>query len=120
MMKPSSNIARRHRRKVSLIIHNRKIRRCFLLLSAFIFISPLSLYFILAYVINQAPRILPPALREAKNVLFGAAHPGGESLWLAPTIRGVLRPGEKNPGARICGLWVLPDGHRYPARQSAG
>ncbi|PQE03946.1 N-acetylglucosaminyl phosphatidylinositol deacetylase protein [Rutstroemia sp. NJR-2017a BVV2] len=110
MMKPSPNITRRHRRKISLIIRNRKIRRCFLLLSTIIFVFPLSLYFTLAYVINQDPRILPPALKETKNVLFVTARPGAESLWLAPTVRGVLRPGEKNPGGRIGGLLVLADG----------
>jgi hypothetical protein len=111
MMKPSPNITRRHRRKISLIIRNRKIRRCLLLLSTVTFILPLSLYFTLAYVINLDPRILPPALREAKNVLFVTARPGDESLWLAPTVRGVLKPGEKNPGGRIGGLLVLADGY---------
>jgi N-acetylglucosaminylphosphatidylinositol deacetylase len=117
-MKPSPNLTRRHRRKISLVIRNRKIRRCFLLLSTIVFILPLSLYFILAYIIPQDPRILPPALREAKNVLFVTARLGDESLWFAPTVRGVLRPGEKNPGARVGGLLVLVDGDGEGGRET--
>ncbi|KAM3077569.1 hypothetical protein ACMFMG_006905 [Clarireedia jacksonii] len=77
---------------------------------------PLFLYFVLAYGINQDPRILPPALKGAKNVLFVTARSRDESLWFAPTILGVLRPREKNPGARVGGLLVLSDGSENGGR----
>jgi N-acetylglucosaminylphosphatidylinositol deacetylase len=79
-----------------------------LLLRILIFILILSilLQFILAYVVAKDPRILPPALRRAKNLLIVTAHPDDECLFFSPAILGVLGGNPEIKG----GLIVLSSG----------
>ena len=72
----------------------------------FILILSIVLQFILAYIVAKDPRILPPALRRAKNLLIVTAHPDDECLFFAPAILGVL---DSNPDTKG-GLIVLSSG----------
>jgi N-acetylglucosaminylphosphatidylinositol deacetylase len=72
----------------------------------FTLILSILLQFILAYIVAKDPRILPPALRRAKNLLIVTAHPDDECLFFAPAILGVL---DGNPDTKG-GLLVLSSG----------
>ncbi len=64
------------------------------------------LQYVLAYIVAKDPRILPPTLRRAKNLLIVTAHPDDECLFFSPAILGVL---DGNPDTRG-GLIVLSSG----------
>jgi N-acetylglucosaminylphosphatidylinositol deacetylase len=72
----------------------------------FILILSILLQFILAYVVAKDPRILPPTLRRAKNLLIVTAHPDDECLFFSPAILGVLDGDSDTKG----GLIVLSSG----------
>ena len=55
-------------------------------------------------------RLLPPALRQAKNLLIVTAHPDDECLFFAPSILGVLGRNPDTVGALLVistGQWSL-------------
>jgi N-acetylglucosaminylphosphatidylinositol deacetylase len=73
------------------VMRARGIRR--LLLSRvlpIVLIVPLLLQILLADVIGKDPRLFPPALRQAKNLLIVTAHPDDECLFFSPSILGAL------------------------------
>jgi hypothetical protein len=72
----------------------------------FLLVLSILLQFILAYIVAKDPRILPPVLRRAKNLLIVTAHPDDECLFFSPAILGVL---DRNPDTRG-GLIVLSSG----------
>jgi N-acetylglucosaminylphosphatidylinositol deacetylase len=71
-----------------------------------ILIVPVLLQLLLAYVVGNDARLLPPALHQAKSLLIVTAHPDDECLFFAPSILGVL---DKNPNI-VGGLLVLSTG----------
>jgi hypothetical protein len=99
----------RMRNRVTSLSKSKAVRRYFNLLLrivTFILILSILLQFILAYIIAKDPRILPPALRRAKNLLIVTAHPDDECLFFSPAILGVL---DGNPDTKG-GLIVLSSG----------
>jgi len=56
--------------------------------------------------VAKDPRILPPALWRAKNLLIVTAHPDDECLFFSPAILGVLDGNSDTRG----GLIVLSSG----------
>lgn len=68
----------------------------------------LSLQILLGYFLASDPRLLPPALRQAKNLLIVTAHPDDECLFFSPSILAVL---DNNPTTKG-GLIVLSTGKR--------
>jgi hypothetical protein len=47
---------------------------------------PLTLYILLAYILAGDPRLVPHAIRNARNVLLIVAHPDDECLFFGPSI----------------------------------
>jgi N-acetylglucosaminylphosphatidylinositol deacetylase len=50
------------------------------------FVLPIFLYTLLAYVIAGDPRLVPHAIRNARNVLLITAHPDDECLFFSPSL----------------------------------
>lgn len=71
-----------------------------------LFILPLLLQWVVAYLVGSDARILPPQLLVAKNLLIVTAHPDDECLFFAPSILGVL---DRNRGING-GLLVMSTG----------
>ena len=71
---------------------------------------PLFLQWVIAYVVGDDARILPPQLLAARNLLIVTAHPDDECLFFAPSIIGVL---DRN-SAITGGLLVMSTGARLP------
>lgn len=81
------------------VMRARGIRR--LLLSRIlpiVLIVPLLLQILLADIIGKDPRLFPPALRQAKNLLIVTAHPDDECLFFSPSILGVLSGNSETVG----------------------
>jgi hypothetical protein len=53
-------------------------------------IVPALLQWIIAYIVGNDARILPPQLLAAKSLLIVTAHPDDECLFFSPSILGVL------------------------------
>jgi len=85
---------------------SRRTWRLLLRIALVILMAPVLLQILLAYVVGNDARLLPPALHEAKNLLIVTAHPDDECLFFAPSILGVL---DKNPNT-VGGLLVLSTG----------
>ena len=85
---------------------SRRAWRLLLRTALVILIAPVLLQILLAYVVGNDARLLPPALYQAKNLLIVTAHPDDECLFFAPSILGVL---DKNPNI-VGGLLVLSTG----------
>jgi N-acetylglucosaminylphosphatidylinositol deacetylase len=97
------------RNHVTSFTKSKAVRRYLSLLLrilTFLLILSILLQFILAYIVAKDPRILPPALRRAKNLLIVTAHPDDECLFFSPAILGVL---DGNPDTKG-GLIVLSSG----------
>ena len=77
-----------------------------------VFVVPLFLQFLLAYLVGRDPRVLPSALQQAKNLLIVTAHPDDECLFFAPSILAVLDSTETKGG-----LLVLSTGKQFPVEQ---
>ena len=71
-----------------------------------VLIVPLLLQILLADLLGRDPRLFPPALRQAKNLLIVTAHPDDECLFFSPSILGVLSGNPDTTG----GLLVLSTG----------
>ncbi|KAH8786585.1 putative glycan biosynthesis protein [Hyaloscypha finlandica] len=100
------------RNHVTSLSKSKAVRRYINLLLrilTFVLILSILLQFILAYVVAKDPRILPPALRRAKNLLIVTAHPDDECLFFSPAILGVLDGNPDTTG----GLIVLSSGNNY-------
>lgn len=96
-------------RRITTWLNRRSARRHLRLLlriAAIVILVPLFLQILLAYYVHGDPRLLPPALRQAKNLLIVTAHPDDECLFFSPSILAVL---ENNPTMRG-GLIVLSPG----------
>lgn len=78
-------------------------------LSVLAVVVPLFLQWLVAYLVGNDARILPPQLVNAKNPLIVTAHPDDECLFFAPSILGVL---DRNKGA-MGGLLVMSTGNNY-------
>lgn len=50
------------------------------------FIIPVVLYTLLGTILANDPRLVPHAIRNARNVLLITAHPDDESLFFSPSI----------------------------------
>lgn len=50
------------------------------------FIIPVFLYTLLGTILANDPRLVPHAIRNARNVLLITAHPDDESLFFSPSI----------------------------------
>ena len=50
------------------------------------FVLPIFLYTLLAYVIAGDPRLVPHAIRNARNILLITAHPDDECLFFSPSL----------------------------------
>lgn len=85
---------------------SRRTWRLLLRITLVILITPVLLQILLAYVVGNDARLLPPALHQAKNLLIVTAHPDDECLFFAPSILGVL---DENPTI-VGGLLVLSTG----------
>jgi N-acetylglucosaminylphosphatidylinositol deacetylase len=99
----------RMRNHVTSLSKSKAVRRyvnLLLRILAFVLILSILLQFILAYIVAKDPRILPPALRRAKNLLIVTAHPDDECLFFSPAILGVLDGNPDTTG----GLIVLSSG----------
>ncbi|KAK0639928.1 putative deacetylase LmbE-like domain-containing protein [Cercophora newfieldiana] len=70
---------------------------------------PLLLQWVIAYVVGDDARILPPQLLGARNLLIVTAHPDDECLFFAPSILGVLGRNRAMTG----GLLVMSTGNNY-------
>lgn len=93
--------------RLLLVLRARGVRR--LLLSRIlpiVLIGPLLLQILLADSLAKDPRLFPPSLRNAKNLLIVTAHPDDECLFFSPSILGVL---SGNPEI-VGGLLVLSTG----------
>jgi N-acetylglucosaminylphosphatidylinositol deacetylase len=84
----------------------RKVLRLLPRVLLVILIAPLLLQILIAYIIGDDARLLPPALQRAQNLLIVTAHPDDECLFFAPSILGVL---DRNPDT-VGGLLVLSTG----------
>lgn len=71
------HLGRRAARKKSSIV---------LAVGVIFFLIPLVLYFLLAYTLAGDPRLVPHAIRNARNVLLITAHPDDECLFFSPSI----------------------------------
>jgi len=89
----------------------RKVLRLLPRVLLVILIAPLLLQILIAYIIGDDARLLPPALQRAQNLLIVTAHPDDECLFFAPSILGVL---DRNPDT-VGGLLVLSTGNNYGA-----
>ena len=69
---------------------SRRTWRLLLRIGLVILIVPLVLQLVIAYLVGNDARLLPPALQGAKNLLIVTAHPDDECLFFAPSILGVL------------------------------
>jgi hypothetical protein len=87
---------------------SRRTWRLLLRIVLVVLIAPLLLQILLAYIVGNDARLLPPALHQAKNLLIVTAHPDDECLFFAPSILGVLDK-NKNPNI-VGGLLVLSTG----------
>jgi hypothetical protein len=99
----------RMRNHVTSLSKSKAVRRyvnLLLLILTFVLILSILLQFILAYIVAKDPRILPPALRRARNLLIVTAHPDDECLFFSPAILGVLDGNPDTTG----GLIVLSSG----------
>ncbi|KAL1970285.1 hypothetical protein VTN77DRAFT_5445 [Rasamsonia byssochlamydoides] len=65
---------------------SRKKSSIALALVVIFFLIPLVLYFLLAYTLAGDPRLVPHAIRNARNVLLITAHPDDECLFFSPSI----------------------------------
>jgi N-acetylglucosaminylphosphatidylinositol deacetylase len=99
-------VARNHVTSLSKSKAVRRYVNLLLRLLISLLILSILLQLILAYVVAKDPRILPPALRRAKNLLIVTAHPDDECLFFSPAILGVL---DRNPDTKG-GLIVLSSG----------
>jgi N-acetylglucosaminylphosphatidylinositol deacetylase len=89
------------------VIRARGVRRLLLLrVLPIVLIVPLVLQILLANIVGKDPRLFPPALRQAKNLLVVTAHPDDECLFFSPAILGVLSGNREIAG----GLIVLSTG----------
>lgn len=50
------------------------------------FVIPIFLYTLLGTILANDPRLVPHAIRNARNVLLITAHPDDESLFFSPSI----------------------------------
>jgi N-acetylglucosaminylphosphatidylinositol deacetylase len=99
----------RMRNHVTSLSKSKAVRRyvnLLLRILTFVLILSILLQFILAYIVAKDPRILPPSLRRAKNLLIVTAHPDDECLFFSPAILGVLDGNPDTTG----GLIVLSSG----------
>jgi hypothetical protein len=87
---------------------SRRTWRLLLRIVLVVMIVPFLLQILLAYIVGNDARLLPPALHQAKNLLIVTAHPDDECLFFAPSILGVLDK-NKNPNI-VGGLLVLSTG----------
>jgi N-acetylglucosaminylphosphatidylinositol deacetylase len=93
--------------RILSVMRARGVRR--LLLSRIlpvVLIGPVLLQILLAGILAKDPRLFPPSLRSAKNLLIVTAHPDDECLFFSPSILGVL---SGNPEI-VGGLLVLSTG----------
>jgi hypothetical protein len=67
---------------------------------------PLLLQWVIAYIVGDDARLLPPQLLSARNLLIVTAHPDDECLFFAPSIIGVLDRNKAITG----GLLVMSTG----------
>ncbi|KAK3369433.1 putative deacetylase LmbE-like domain-containing protein [Lasiosphaeria ovina] len=72
-------------------------------------VIPLLLQWVIAYLVGDDARILPPQLLAAKNLLIVTAHPDDECLFFSPSILGVLDRNKAITG----GLLVMSTGNNY-------
>jgi hypothetical protein len=73
------------------VMRARGIRRLLLTrVLPIVLIVPLLLQILLANIIGRDPRLFPPALRHAENLLIVTAHPDDECLFFSPSVLGVL------------------------------
>lgn len=84
----------------------RRVWRWIFRISLALFVLPLILQWIVAYLVGSDARILPPQLLAARNLLIVTAHPDDECLFFAPSILGVL---DRNRGING-GLLVMSTG----------
>lgn len=98
--------------RLSKYLTPRFTRRLLRLLPRFLLIItivPLLYQLILAYILPTNPHLLPPSLRQAKNLLIVTAHPDDECLFFSPSILATL---DDNPTIKG-GLVVLSTGNNY-------
>jgi N-acetylglucosaminylphosphatidylinositol deacetylase len=96
--------------RISSVLRSRGLRRLLLTrVLPIVLIVPLLLQVLLADIIGGDPRLFPPSLRRAKNLLIVTAHPDDECLFFSPSILGVL---SGNPDI-VGGLIVLSTGWFY-------
>ncbi|OAA34143.1 N-acetylglucosaminyl phosphatidylinositol deacetylase [Metarhizium rileyi] len=87
-----------------------RVRRRWLIRAALIvFLFPLFLQWLLAYILGNDVRLLPSELLNAKNLLIVTAHPDDECLFFSPSILGVLDRNKNIKG----GLVVMSTGNNY-------
>lgn len=73
-------------------------------------LTPVILQWLIANVVGNDARILPPQLQHAKNLLVVTAHPDDECLFFSPSILGVLDRNKNVMG----GLLVMSTGLTQP------
>lgn len=98
-------------RRISTWMNRRTLRKPLRLaarIAIIVVLVLLSLQILLGYFLASDPRLLPPALRQAKNLLIVTAHPDDECLFFSPSILAVL---DNNPTTKG-GLIVLSTGKR--------
>jgi N-acetylglucosaminylphosphatidylinositol deacetylase len=110
MVRKLTNAVQAVSRACHWVIATRVRRRWLIRVGLILFLFPLFLQWVLAYILGSDARLLPPELLKAKNLLIVTAHPDDECLFFSPSILGVLDRNKNIKG----GLVVMSTGMSLP------